>query len=81
VRGKRGSALTKQATTSLKLRLAERGRLASKRRFVQKQREPFAGILALLAIAAAQFDLTVEAFHQLRRTEPGEQSLDPRRIK
>jgi hypothetical protein len=53
----------------------------SKRRFVQKQREPFAGILALLAIAAAQFDLTVEAFHQLRRTEPGEQSLDPRRIK
>ncbi len=51
------------------------------RRIVQKQGEPFAGVLALLTIAAAQFDLTVEAFHQLRRTEPGEQPLDPRGIK
>jgi len=48
---------------------------------VQKQGEPFAGVLALLTIAAAQLDLTVEAFHQLRRTEPDEQPLDPRRIK
>jgi hypothetical protein len=51
------------------------------RHLVQKQGEPFAGVLTLLTIAAAQFDLTVEAFHQLRRTEPGEQPLDPRRIK
>ena len=51
------------------------------RRIVQKQGEPFAGVLALLTIAAAQLDLTVEAFHQLRRTEPDEQPLDPRRIK
>ena len=51
------------------------------RRIVEKQGEPFAGVLTVFTIAAAQFDLAVQAFHQLRRTEPGEQPLDPRRIK